>query len=456
MAYPNYPNFNNYLNSNYSQSTQPITGSNTNPFGYATVPISNIQGSNPPAGGNTVNINPPGSGSTDLTVPPALPVDTSGAQSSMAGDLATIKAQLDKIQQEANKLKEEAAKLNQPDKPGQPGQPKSEEVNWQWFMDQRAEIAKDKPDWKSYNDFLQESGLKDIQAKLLDYADQVDKLEAQKQEELGNMEMAVKGRATMAWQGTKGLIERTYNSRIAAVAGQAKWLQLSYDFTKENADAWMKYQMFDYEQRVTDLDFYKDIFGDMKDEDYRTWQKERTIAQDALDQKWKELDYILKMKESEQKNDKKLSFTDLQKINEMYGLSLPYGTTEQEAQYQISGGIGEWYDEYGQGFSGYRAPLTEKADPDVERYAQAIVNRGQYRTTFINEEGIRERKIDWSQIPQDIRGEVEARASELQEEKDRNNPSQEENNWDKLWKGIGAYGSLLVNPVGTVYNWLNK
>jgi hypothetical protein len=238
---------------------------------------------------NMLNITPSAGGSAEIPYRKSDTPDTVDLKNQQSMALEEMKKSLENIQKEYDAWKSS----NQ----GNDG-----EVNAQWLVDKRAELQEQRPNTQSYSDFLKAAGYdqesidkkNELQAQITDYKKQMADLETEKATTLANREAAAQGGATSSWVGESAMIERGYNSKIAALGGYAAWAQMEYNFLKGNledaqkmADAYMKYTTWDYEQNVKDLDYIKDVYKEMNDEEYRVWTKEHTLAQDELNNKVK-------------------------------------------------------------------------------------------------------------------------------------------------------------------------
>ena len=129
---------------------------------------------------------------------------------------------------------------------------------------------------------------------LTEFSRQQADLEAQKQQRLLGAEQQFAGRLTSALRGEQSLIERQYNSKIAAKAAQAavigQQLQLERGlFQDAMAMTSMVVQAatYDQQQQIADLDWafdtYKDLYAIMDADERKEWDRSYTLAKDELD-----------------------------------------------------------------------------------------------------------------------------------------------------------------------------
>ena len=138
-----------------------------------------------------------------------------------------------------------------------------------------------------------------LEGQLLDYQRQIGELESQKQQALMQSELSMQGRGTAALLGEKGIIERGYNSRIAAKSAEAGIVQMQYNMEQGNreeamkmADTVMKYKMYEYEQKVADLEWtfstYTDLFQIMSKQENDKWDKQYKVITDERDEAYRQ------------------------------------------------------------------------------------------------------------------------------------------------------------------------
>jgi len=360
-----------------------------------------------PKGDSNVSVIPPASGTAEINIPPALSVDTSELKNQLAGSITSLSTGLKNLQTSLSEYKK--------------GEPKT---GGEQLMEQRAELTEERPGLETYTDFLSEMGYtpeklqeqQALQGKLVDYQKQVTDLELEKQTALGNRQAAMQGRATSAWIGESALIERQYNSRISAVAAKGTLVQMEYEFAQNNlenafrlSDTYMDYAMYEYDQKMADLTFIRDVYyaeqEAMTKTEQEEWDRAWKISEVERDDYWKQANYELNVFKANQTADKALTLDEIQDIKDKYDVELPYGTTKSGAERILGGGFGEYFED-GVGYSGYIEPAAMKlGSTDVNSYASAIEN-GQFVITDKNAEGDTITVIDWSKIPQNIRDDV--------------------------------------------------
>ena len=251
---------------------------------------------------DTIPINPSESGTVAVGNPPATPIDTGNLNVGISTSLSALEDQIKNLQKDIDTFTSQSGSTTGGDTgggdtggdTGSGGSAfQSDKPFWQTLFDERAKAEAGRPTFEDYDKYLEFSGLKKIRDELIGYQKQMADLELQKQTALANREQAMQGRATSAWIGESALIERGFNSRIAATAANAAWVQLEYDFTKDSADAWMKFKLFDYEQDINDLEWIRNVYKDMTAEEEAEYNKIYKEKQDALEQARWEASYEL-------------------------------------------------------------------------------------------------------------------------------------------------------------------
>lgn len=129
---------------------------------------------------------------------------------------------------------------------------------------------------------------------LVDYQKQMADLEAQKQQSLLGAEQRMMGYQTDILRGEQGLIERQYNSRIAAKGAQASVVSQQYELERgmfqdavSMTNQIVQLATYDQQQKLADLDWamdtYTDIFSIMDSAEKTQWDRAYTLAKDELD-----------------------------------------------------------------------------------------------------------------------------------------------------------------------------
>lgn len=182
----------------------------------------------------------------EIGTPPAKPIDTGPLKAEISGQLST----------------------------------------YQQLTKERGKIPK--PGLQDYQEALSTFGFtpesmqkqQQLQGQLVEYQRQIQEMEAQKQQALIGLEMGRGGALTSIVRGEQALLERQYNGRIANIAAQGSLVTMQYEMERglmedamKMANIYMEYAMFEYTQKLDDLNWIRDIYKDMSDEDYRTWQK---------------------------------------------------------------------------------------------------------------------------------------------------------------------------------------
>lgn len=125
-----------------------------------------------------------------------------------------------------------------------------------------------------------------------EYNKQLADLEIKKQNALDKVQTA--GVSTDFYNGEQNQISKTYNSEISAKAAQAgikvqelQMIQGAYTDAKATAAQIVELKTYDQQQEVADiewsLDTYKDLYSLMDKEEQSQWDKQYTLAKDALD-----------------------------------------------------------------------------------------------------------------------------------------------------------------------------
>src|SRR3990167_1248645 len=119
-------------------------------------------------------------------------------------------------------------------------------------------------------------------------------IEAEKNSRILGAEQQYAGRLSSLLRGEQGLIERQYNSKIAAVAGQAAVVGQQYQLERgmfqdamQMTDKIVDLATFDQKQKLADLDWvkdtYVDLFNMMDKEENEQWDRTYGLAKDELD-----------------------------------------------------------------------------------------------------------------------------------------------------------------------------
>ena len=129
---------------------------------------------------------------------------------------------------------------------------------------------------------------------LVDFQKQMADLEAVKQTRLLNAEQQFQGYLTLALRGEQSLIERRYNSEIAAKGAQASVIALQFQLERQlfqdavqMTNQLVQLATFDQQQKLSDLDFvrdtYLDIFNLMDKAEQREWERSYDLTKIELD-----------------------------------------------------------------------------------------------------------------------------------------------------------------------------
>src|SRR3990167_5682728 len=104
-------------------------------------------------------------------------------------------------------------------------------------------------------------------------------LEAEKNSRVLGAEQQYAGRLSSLLRGEQGLIERQYNSKIAAVAGQQYQLERGmFQDALQMTDKIVELATFDQKQKLADLDWAKDTYSDL----FNMMDKEETEQWDRM------------------------------------------------------------------------------------------------------------------------------------------------------------------------------
>ena len=234
---------------------------------------------------------PPTGGIAEIGVPPALGVDTGNLLAQISGSLEQAKAQALQIQEGITKLKEH---------PITPAVPTEKKGIWETLMGKREEIQA--PTLQTYQDVLAGFGFtpetlqkqQSLIGQLTEYQKQINAIEAEKTQRLLGAEQRMMGGLKSVLRGEQELIERQYNARIAAKSAEAGVVEMEYNLMRgmreeafQMADIVMKYKMFEYDQKISDLNWIKDIYTEMTAEENREWEKQFKMAQFEADEAYR-------------------------------------------------------------------------------------------------------------------------------------------------------------------------
>lgn len=233
--------------------------------------------------------------------PPAMDIDNGGLYSEIGGKLKEAEEEALQIQKRLEEMAAERDKDKPPEKPEKTGAEK--DSIWNKLLGKREEISEDKPTLETYQEILEGFGYtpevmqkqQELQGQMIEYRRQMQELEAEKKQKLGLAEQQYMGRLTATLRGEQAMIERQYNSRIAAKGAEASLITAQYELSRglqqdaiRMADTAMQYKMFEYDQKLADLKWMKDIYKEMSAEEDRIWQKEYAMWKDERDFRFRE------------------------------------------------------------------------------------------------------------------------------------------------------------------------
>lgn len=231
----------------------------------------------------------------DMSKAPALGVDTTDITTGIAGTLAQMQATIGQIT--------EAMKGIKPTTPTEAETPKGAIATLAGLLGQRqAERAAMPSAAEQYEQTRQQifqmygmtpEVFQQQQAmigQLTQYQKEIADLEAAKETRLLGAEQQYQGRLTDLLRGEQGLIERQYNSKIAAKSAQAAVVLYQYQLQQGQitqamgmVDSIVKLQIYDQEQKLKDFDWayntYKDVITMWSDEEQKEWNKQYQTAQ---------------------------------------------------------------------------------------------------------------------------------------------------------------------------------
>ena len=232
---------------------------------------------------------------TDLTQAPATPVDTTAA-ANIAGILANTQAGIDEVNQQIAELQaqqQEAPPAEQPQNAFQQTMSQlASAITGRQEARQQAPTALEQQRQIQQQVFSQfgltpESlaGQQTLIGELTALSKQQADLEAQKSAMLLGAEQRLQGFTKGVLRGEQGLIERQFNSRIAAKAAQAavvgQQLQLQRGLiqdAQQMTNQILQLSLHDEQQKINDFewafDTYQDLFGIMDSRERAEWDRE--------------------------------------------------------------------------------------------------------------------------------------------------------------------------------------
>jgi hypothetical protein len=239
----------------------------------------------------------------DMTKAPPLGLDTTNITNALAGNIAQGTGTINQVTQATQ------------------NPPKQETSSKGFLQSAMGALSQNKPEpldsTALYNQTLAQFGqspesfaqIQNYLGQMTNVQNEIAKLEDQKALAMGNAELEGQGYLESRVQGRLAIIERQYNSRIAAKSTVAGMIAQQYSMAMgayQQAAAMSKdiVQMatYDQQQKVEDyrwtFDTYKDLFTMMSTEENNEWQKSFDTAKFEYQQKQDKITNQLKDRKS--------------------------------------------------------------------------------------------------------------------------------------------------------------
>jgi hypothetical protein len=220
----------------------------------------------------------------DMSKAPPLGLDTTNITNALAGNIAQGTGTINQVTQATQKPQTQTTSQGflQSLASNLPGAKKPEPLDSTALYNQTlAQFGQSPESFAQIQNYL---------GQMTNVQNEIAKLEDQKALALGNAELEGQGYLESRVQGRLAIIERQYNSRIAAKSTVAGMIAQQYSMAMgayQQAAAMSKdivdMATYDQKQKVDDFkwtfDTYKDLFTMMDNSEYRQWQKGQTEAE---------------------------------------------------------------------------------------------------------------------------------------------------------------------------------